>query len=77
MRKLPTREDVLNWIAEHPSQASKRDIAKAFGIKGAARIDLKRLLRTLEDEGHLEKRKRSYRDPDKLPPGSGLLGGAP
>ncbi|MEM6896988.1 MAG: ribonuclease R [Pseudomonadota bacterium] len=77
MSKLPTREDVLNWIAEHPSQASKRDIAKAFGIKGAARIDLKRLLRTLEDEGHLEKRKRSYRDPDKLPPVSVLQVGAP
>ena len=51
---------------------SKRDIAKAFGIKGAARIDLKKLLKELEAEGHLEKRRRSYRDPDKLPPVSVL-----
>ncbi|MEM9349924.1 MAG: ribonuclease R, partial [Pseudomonadota bacterium] len=72
MSRIPTRDEVLDWIAENPTQTSKRDIAKAFGIKGAARIDLKQLLRTLEDEGHLEKRNKSYRDPDKLPPVSVL-----
>lgn len=73
MSRIPTRDEVLNWIAENPSLTSKRDIAKAFGIKGAARIDLKALLRSLEAEGHLEKRNRSYRDPDRLPPVSVLL----
>ena len=68
MAELPTKAQVLDWIAENPGQASKRDIARAFGIKGAQRIDLKRLLKTLEDEGHLEKRKKTYRDPDSLPP---------
>jgi len=68
MAELPTKPQILDWISEHPEQASKRDIAKAFGIKGAARIDLKRMLRELEDEGHLAKRKRNYRDPEKLPP---------
>ncbi|MBF9031239.1 ribonuclease R [Rhodobacterales bacterium HKCCE3408] len=72
MTKIPTKDEILAWIAEHPGQASKRDIAKAFGIKGAARIDLKRVLRGLEDEGHLEKRRKTYRDPDKLPPVSVL-----
>ncbi|QBY01763.1 ribonuclease R [Rhodophyticola sp. CCM32] len=72
MSRLPTKSDILAWIAEHPSQTSKRDIAKAFHIKGAARIDLKRLLRELEQEGHLEKRRKTYRDPDKLPPVSVL-----
>ena len=72
MSRIPTRDEVLDWIAQNPTKSSKRDIAKAFGIKGAARIDLKALLRALEDEGHLEKRKRSYRDPDKLPPVSVL-----
>ncbi len=46
-------------------------ICRAFGIK-AARIDLKRLLKELEAEGHLEKRKKTYRDPDRLPPVSVL-----
>jgi ribonuclease R len=73
MSQLPTKADILDWIAENPTLSAKRDIAKAFGVKGAARIDLKRLLRELEDEGHLEKRKRSYQDPDRLPPVSVLL----
>lgn len=68
MSKLPTKEEVLSWISENPTLTSKRDIAKAFGIKGAARIDLKRILKELEAEGHLQKRKKTYRDPDKLPP---------
>lgn len=68
MSKLPTKDEVLQWISDHPTLTSKRDIAKAFGIKGAARIDLKRLLKELEAEGHLQKRKKTFRDPDKLPP---------
>lgn len=68
MSKIPSKEEILTWISENPTQTAKRDIARAFGIKGAARIDLKRLLKELEDDGHLEKRKKSYRDPDKLPP---------
>ena len=51
MAELPTKSEILDWIAAHPEAASKRDIAKAFHIKGAARIDLKRMLRELEDEG--------------------------
>jgi ribonuclease R len=68
MSKLPTKAQILDWIAAHPGATSKRDIAKAFHVKGAARIDLKRLLKELEEEGHLEKRRKTYRDPDKLPP---------
>jgi ribonuclease R len=77
MSQIPTKAEILDWIAAHPTLNSKRDIAKAFGIKGAARIDLKRMLKELEAEGHLEKRKRSYSDPDRLPPVSVLLVKAP
>ena len=68
MSQIPTKDQILAWISDNPGHASKRDIAKAFGIKGAARIDLKRILRELEAEGHLEKRSKTYRDPDRLPP---------
>jgi ribonuclease R len=68
MSKVPTKAQILDWIAANPGATSKRDIAKAFHVKGAARIDLKRMLKELEDEGHLEKRRKTYRDPDKLPP---------
>ena len=77
MSKLPSKADILDWIAANPTLTAKRDIAKAFGIKGAARIDLKRLLKELEAEGHLEKRKKTYRDPDRLPPVSVLQAKAP
>ncbi len=72
MSQLPTKEQILDWISANPTLAAKRDISKAFGIKGAARIDLKRMLKELEEEGHLQKRKKTYRDPDQLPPVSVL-----
>lgn len=72
MTRIPTKSEILTWIADNPTKAAKRDIAKAFGIKGAARIDLKRVLREMEDEGALQKRKSSYRDANKLPPVSVL-----
>ena len=68
MAELPTKTQILDWIAENPGHTAKRDIARAFGVKGAARVDLKRMLRELEEEGHLDKRKGQYRDPEKLPP---------
>lgn len=77
MSRIPTKAEILDWIAANPTLTSKRDISKAFGIKGAARIDLKRLLKELEAEGHLAKRKRSYSDPDRLPPVSVLQIKAP
>ncbi|MWD29481.1 ribonuclease R [Aquicoccus sp. SCR17] len=77
MNELPTKAQILDWISENPTQTSKRDISRAFGIKGAQRIDLKRILKELEDEGHLEKRRKTYRDPDRLPPVSVLQVMAP
>ncbi len=73
MSNIPTKKEILDWIEQNPTLTAKRDIAKAFGIKGAARIDLKRILKELEAEGHLEKRKKSYNDPERLPPVSVLL----
>src|SRR6056297_670567 len=72
MARIPSKQEIRDWISENPTQGSKRDIAKAFGIKGADRIDLKRILKELEEEGVLRKRRKSYRDPAKLPPVSVL-----
>lgn len=72
MSSIPSKDEILKWISENPTLTSKRDIAKAFGIKGASRIDLKRVLKELEAEGHLNKRRKTYRDPDSLPPVSVL-----
>lgn len=72
MKQIPSKAEILTWISENPSLAAKRDIAKAFGIKGAQRIDLKRVLKELEAEGKLTKRRSSYRDAEDLPPVSVL-----
>jgi ribonuclease R len=68
MNKLPSKKDILDWISDNPTLTAKRDIAKAFGIKGPDRIELKKILRELEADGHLSKRKNSFRDPNQLPP---------
>ncbi|MEO8241850.1 MAG: ribonuclease R [bacterium] len=68
MNEIPSKEQIRQWITDNPTLSAKRDIAKAFGIKGDARIDLKRLLRELEAEGVVEKKARSYREPGALPP---------
>jgi ribonuclease R len=73
MNILPTKEQIRQWIIENPGLSAKRDIAKAFGIKGDARIDLKRMLKELESEGGVEKRARRFRDAGALPPVSVLL----
>ena len=52
--KVPSREQILKFLAENPQKTSKRDISRAFGIKGADKIHLKALLRDLIDEGLIE-----------------------
>ncbi len=72
MSQLPTKDEILSFIRENPNASTKRDITRAFGIKGAARIDLKAMLKELAADGHIEKRKRRFADPDKLAPVSVL-----
>lgn len=66
--ELPDRETLIRFIAEHPSRSSKRDIAKAFSVRGHDRVLLKQLLRELEDEGLLERRRKQLVRPGSLPP---------
>ncbi|RID93007.1 ribonuclease R [Gemmobacter lutimaris] len=69
MDQLPSKEQIRQWITDNPGLASKRDIAKAFSIKGGpARIELKRLLKEMEQEGGIQKRKRQFREAGTLPP---------
>lgn len=63
----PSREDILGFIKENPDQAGKRELARAFGLKGADRVWLKDLLRELQDEGLLEKRAKRFTRPGALP----------
>ena len=68
MTRIPSKEQILAWISDNPAKTSRRDIARAFGIRGAERIELKRLLREMEEEGHMRKRRRTFREAGSLPP---------
>ena len=54
----PSRDEILRFIAENPDRTGKRDIAKAFALKGDDCIWLKDLLRDLQDEGLLTKERK-------------------
>jgi len=64
---IPSREDVLAFIAEHPGKAGKRDIGRAFGVTGSGRIELKKLLKSLADDGLIEGRKTRLNRTGDLP----------
>ena len=78
MSQLPDKDRLAAFIRENPDQAGKRELARAFGLKGAQRIELKRMLNELADEGVIERRaKRSFGAPGQLPPVAVLVAGAP
>ncbi|RFB80668.1 ribonuclease R [Methylovirgula sp. 4M-Z18] len=76
---LPTRDQILAFIARTsdeaakaghaPTKIGKREIARAFDIKGSDRIWLKAMLKDLEGAGDIESRgRRSLVKPGHLPP---------
>jgi ribonuclease R len=48
---LPTPKQILAFIENSHEPAGKREIAKAFGLRGAEKIALKSLLKDMTDEG--------------------------
>ncbi|MGX1497453.1 ribonuclease R [Labrenzia sp. MBR-25] len=66
--EMPSREDILAFVADNPGRAGKREIARHFGIIGGARIHLKKMLKDLTDDGLMEKRNKRMIRPGDLPP---------
>ncbi|HTW35664.1 MAG TPA: ribonuclease R [Rhizomicrobium sp.] len=61
------KERVLEALAKEP-QGTKRDIARALGVKGNDRIALKRILKELERDGTITRTgKRAFSKPGQLP----------
>ncbi len=67
-KPFPTKAQVVDWIRDHPGENTKRDIARAFGIKGSDRIILKAMLKELEADGELLRDRGHLREPGTLPP---------
>jgi ribonuclease R len=64
---LPSPEEILAFIASQTGKVGTREIARAFGLKNTARIELKRALRALADEGRIERRHKKVHPAGALP----------
>ncbi|GLK75446.1 ribonuclease R [Methylopila jiangsuensis] len=66
-RGLPTREELVAFIAAQGGKTGKREIARAFHITGPQRIELKLMLADLEADGVVSRRGRTLGRAGHLP----------
>ncbi|WP_127753183.1 ribonuclease R [Devosia sp. 1566] len=66
--QLPSREQLLQALAETPDLKGKRDLAKLFGIRGDLRKPFKAMLAELEGEGVITRTRKALRRTAALPP---------
>src|SRR5262249_31869120 len=64
---IPSKDDLLAFIGREPGKIGTREIARAFRLKNADRVVLKRMLRELADEGRIEQRRKKLHRPGTLP----------
>ena len=64
--KLPSRQEILDFLQTANRETGKREIARAFGIKGGDRIALKELLRDMADDGLIAGSRRKLTRPGVL-----------
>jgi ribonuclease R len=65
---LPTKQQIIDYLKSAESGSARRDIARAFGVKGDDRAELRRLLRELEDDGKVARSGRRVTQTETLPP---------
>ncbi|TNC94653.1 MAG: ribonuclease R [Stygiobacter sp.] len=68
IKPVPSKQEVLDFIRSQPGHVGKRELARAFNLKGADKIMLKAVLKELEGEGSVQRgAKRSFAQPGALP----------
>src|ERR1700710_1734803 len=65
---FPGRDAIVAFVRAHPGKVGSREIAREFGLKNADRVELKRILRELSDEGVIAKQGKALHEPAALPP---------
>ena len=74
-RALPSREELIAFIGgeaapngeKPPARVTKRDIARAFGVKGEAKAELKVLIKDLQAEGTVARGRKALSVQGRLP----------
>ncbi|MFZ1743828.1 MAG: ribonuclease R [Pontixanthobacter sp.] len=57
---LPSRDQVLEFLQTSDAIVGKREIGKAFGLKGQEKIALKKLLKDMAEEGLIDGKRTAY-----------------
>ena len=65
---FPSQDAIVAFVRASPANIGTREIAREFGLKNNDRIELKRILRELADQGRIEKRGKKIAEPATLPP---------
>ncbi len=74
-RALPSREELIAFIGgeaapsgeKPPARVTRRDIARAFGVKGEAKTELKLLIKDLQNEGAIARGRKALQVQGRLP----------
>jgi len=67
-RPLPSKDEILAFIRESPTPVDRRELARAFNLKGDDRRWLRAALRELQADGQLEQpERRKMASPGHLP----------
>src|ERR1700734_858955 len=72
---LPSREELIAFIGGAPApngerappKVTKRDVARAFGVKGEAKAELKVILKDLQAEGAVARGRKTLTVQGRLP----------
>src|SRR5690606_5194674 len=67
-RGLPSETEILEFLQTQTGRVGKREIARAFNIKGADRIPLKQMLKEMTSRGLVRRESRTLEDTKQLPP---------
>src|SRR5436305_2805399 len=66
--KFPSRDAILAFIRAQPGKVGTREITREFGLKNADRVEPKRILRELKDEGVIARQGKALHEAAVLPP---------
>jgi len=65
---FPSKEQILEFIKDSPGRVGKREIARAFHLDTEQKMQLKKVLKELKDDGQLQSSRKRFADPTALPP---------
>src|SRR5471030_2472339 len=68
-KDLPTPQEILEFINSSPTKVGKREISRAFNLKGMKKVWLKNVLKDLADQGLIKRgHKKNVHSHTALPP---------